>query len=164
VQYNPETRESVRSTLGARYSPGSYRVVNVAYRYQRDNSEIVDLSWQWPINDLWGDKGQALESGRGEGEGRYYAVGRLNFSMTEQRLVDTILGVEYDAGCWLGRVVLDRVATSVATTTDRLMFQLEFVGFTRLGFGSQMSLPQNISRYQNLRESVGPSSRFSNYD
>ena len=46
------------------------------------------------------------------------------------------------------------------------MFQLEFVGFTRLGWGAspQETLKRNISRYQNLRESVGPSSRFSNYD
>ena len=102
----------------------------------------------------------------GQAQGRYYSVGRLNFSVVEQRLVDTILGVEYDAGCWLGRLVLDRVQTSVSTATNRLMFQLEFVGFTRLGWGAspQETLKRSISRYQNPRESIGPSSRFSNYD
>lgn len=158
LQYNPRTEQSERSTVGARYSPGPYRVLNAAYRTQRNVSEQIDLSWQWPLNPFGGDARQ--------GEGRYYTVGRLNFSVVEQRLVDTIFGVEYDAGCWLGRVVLDRVQTSVSTSTDRLMFQLEFVGFTRLGWGAspQETLKRNISRYQNLRESLGPSSRFSNYD
>ena len=44
------------------------------------------------------------------------------------------------------------------------MFQLELVGLTRLGVSPLQSLTQNISRYQNLRESGGSSSRFSNYD
>jgi LPS-assembly protein len=91
-------------------------------------------------------------------------VGRLNYSLNEGRLVDTILGVEYDAGCWLARVVLERVQTSSSTATGRLMFQLEFVGFTRLGVSPLQSLTQNISRYQNLRDSSATTSRYSNYD
>jgi LPS-assembly protein len=164
VQYNSKTDQSERATVGARYNPGNYRVLNGAYRYQRDSSEQVDVSWQWPLNDLWGDKGKDLGVGRGQGVGRLYSVGRLNYSLNERRLVDTVLGVEYDAGCWLGRVVLERLQTSTTTATERLSFQLEFVGFTRLGFGSQKTLDQNISRYQNLRDSSGSSSRFSNYD
>ena len=74
------------------------------------------------------------------------------------------MGLEYDAGCWLGRVVLDRVQTSVNTSTSSVMFQLEFVGFTRLGLSPQKSLTTNISRYQNLRETGSTLSRFSNYD
>ena len=98
VQYNAKTDQSVRSTIGARYNPGNYRVFNAAYRFQRDVSEQLDVSWQWPLNNLWGDRGQELGAGRGQGEGRYYSVGRLNYSLNERRLVDTILGVEYDAG------------------------------------------------------------------
>ena len=166
LQYNGKTDQSVRSTIGARYNPGNYRVINAAYRFQRDVSEQIDTSWQWPLNNLWGDKGQELGAGRGQGEGRYYSVGRLNYSLNERRLVDTVLGVEYDAGCWLARVVLERVQTSTSTATTHLMFQLEFVGFTRVGLGGSplQTLTQTISRYQNLRDTGGTTSRFSNYD
>ena len=166
VQYNGKTDRSVRSTVGVRYNPGDYQVLNAAYRSQRDVSEQIDISWQWPLNNLWGDKGQELGAGKGQGEGRYYSVGRLNYSLNERRLVDTVLGVEYDAGCWLARVVLERVQTSSSTATGRVMFQLEFVGFTRLGLGGNpiQALTQNISRYQNLRDSGGTSSRFTNFD
>jgi LPS-assembly protein len=44
------------------------------------------------------------------------------------------------------------------------MFQLEFVGFTRLGLSPQKSLTTNISRYQNLRDTGGTVSRFNNFD
>ena len=166
TQYNPLTSQSVRSTVGARYNPGEYRVINAAYRFQRDVSEQVDVSWQWPVNDLWGEHGRDLGAGRGQGEGRYYALGRLNYSLDQSALVDTLLGVEYDAGCWLGRVVFSRTQTSTSTAVERWIFQLEFVGFTRIGTADpRATLTQNISRYQNLR-GVGSTStsRFSNYE
>jgi LPS-assembly protein len=164
VQFNPKTEQSVRATVGARYNPGNYRTVTAAYRYQRGISEQLDVGWQWPLNDLWGERGQDLGAGRGEGEGRWYSVGRLNYSLNERKLVDAILGFEYDAGCWLGRVVLERLQTSTSTATQRIMFQLEFVGFTRLGVNPLKSLKDNIPGYQYLREQTSSPSRFSNYD
>ena len=152
AQYNGRTDQSVRSVLGVRYNPSNYRVFNVAYRFQRDQSEQIDTSWQWPLNDLWGDRGDNLGAGQGQGEGRYYALGRLNYSLREGRLVDSVLGVEYDAGCWIGRVVVERVQTSAESANQRLMFQLEFVGFTRVGLSPEKTLTSNISHYQNLRD------------
>uniref|UniRef100_UPI0035ADC077 LPS-assembly protein LptD n=1 Tax=Hylemonella sp. TaxID=2066020 RepID=UPI0035ADC077 len=164
VQYNQKTGESERSTVSMRYNPSNYRVVNVAYRYQRNLSELVDIGWQWPLNDLWGDKGKDLGRGQGQGPGRWYSVGRLNYSMQDDKLVDSIIGFEYDAGCWLGRIVLERLQTGVVTSTRRIMFQLELVGFSRVGIDPLQSLQRNIPRYQVLRQQVTAPSRFSNYD
>ncbi len=44
------------------------------------------------------------------------------------------------------------------------MFQLEFVGFSRLGANPLQTLKQNIPRYQFLRETTTSAGRFSNYD
>ncbi len=164
VQFNPDSRRSIRSTIGGRYSPGNYRVVNAAYRLQRGSSEQLDVGWQWPINDLWGDRGEELGAGRGQGEGRWYSVARMNFSLRDGKLVDSIIGLEYDGGCWLGRVVLERLQTSTSSSNRRIMFQLELVGFSRLGVNPLQTLKQNIPRYQYLRETTTSPSRFSNYD
>ncbi len=166
VQFNPKTSQSIRTTLGARYSPSHYRTINAAYRLQRGTSEQVDVGWQWPLNDLWGDKGLDLGAGRGQGGGRWYSVGRLNYSLQDRKLVDTVVGLEYDGCCWIGRVVLERLQSTITSTNTRLLFQLEFVGFSRLTLGSNpvASLKQNIPRYQYLREQVSTPSRFSNYD
>jgi LPS-assembly protein len=164
VQYNPSTQNSTRATVGARYNPGNYRVLNVAYRFQRDFSELVDVGWQWPLNNLWGDKGQDLGEGRGQGPGRWYSVGRLNYSIRDAKLVDSIMGFEYDAGCWLGRIVIERLQTGLVSTNQRIMFQLEFVGFSRVGIDPLDTLRRNIPRYQQLRQQSFTPSRFSNYD
>ena len=164
VQFNPKTEQSVRSTIGARYSPSNYRVVTAAYRYQRDVSEQLDVGWQWPVNDLWGDRGKDLGAGQGQGEGRWYSVGRLNYSLNEGKLVDAVIGFEYDAGCWLGRIVVEQLQTSATTVNQRIMFQLEFVGFTRLGVNPLKTLKNNIPSYQFLREQTSAPSRFSNYE
>ncbi|MDD2544867.1 MAG: LPS-assembly protein LptD [Burkholderiaceae bacterium] len=166
VQYNPKTNTSMRSTVGARYTPGNYRTVSAAYRLQRGTSEQVDMGWQWPLNDLWGDKGQDLGPGRGQGGGRWYSVGRLNFSLQDRKLVDTVVGLEYDGCCWIGRVVLERLQSSVISANTRLLFQLEFVGFSRLSLGANPldTLKRNVPRYQYLREQVSTPSRFSQYD
>jgi len=166
VQYNPKTGRSIRSTVGARYSPGNYRTVSAAYRFQKDNSEQIDIGWQWPLNDLWGDKGKDLGPGRGQGGGRWYAVGRLNYSLQDRKLVDTVVGLEYDSCCWIGRVVLERLQSGVTTSNTRLLFQVEFVGFSRLSLGSSPldTFKQHVPRYQYLREQVTTPSRFSQYD
>jgi LPS-assembly protein len=164
LQFNPKTEQSTRATIGARYSPGDYRVVSAAYRFQRGASEQLDIGWQWPLNDLWGDKGQNLGAGQGQGEGRWYSVGRLNYSLVDRKLVDAVVGFEYDAGCWLGRVVLEQLQTNTGSANQRIMFQLEFVGFTRIGANPLKTLKDNIPRYQYLREQITSPSRFSQYD
>jgi LPS-assembly protein len=164
VQFNPKTHRSIRSTIGARYNPTPYRVVSAAYRLQRDLSEQLDIGWQWPINDLWGQPDERVGPGRGLGGGRWYSVGRMNYSMRERKLVDSVVGLEYDACCWLGRVVLERLQRAGATANTRILFQLEFVGFSRLGTNSLRTLKENIPRYQYLREEITTPSRFSNYD
>jgi LPS-assembly protein len=164
VQYNPKTGRSERTTLGARYNPGNYRVVSAAYRLQRGLSEQLDVGWQWPLNDLWGQADQALGAGLGLGEGRWYSVGRINFSLRDRRVVDAVVGLEYDGGCWLGRVVVERLQSSTSSSNKRILFQLEFVGLTKIGSNALQTLKQNIPRYQFLREQVTVPSRFSNYD
>jgi LPS-assembly protein len=168
VQFNQKTDLSTRGTAGVRYNPGNYRTVSAAYRFQRDISNQIDLGWQWPLNDLWGDKGHELGTGRGQGEGRWYSVGRLNYSLQDRKMVDAVVGLEYDAGCWLGRTVLSRLLTGAVSgvAATSISFQLEFVGFSRVGVnGSPLRMfKQNVPRYQYLREPQATPSPFSNYD
>jgi len=165
VQFNPKTRESTRTTLGARYMPSPFRVLNAAYRLQRGVSEQLDVGWQWPLADLTGTPAPSQGvPGRGLGAGRWYSVGRINYSMPERKIVDLVAGFEYDAGCWIGRLVLERLQVGTSSANQRILFQLEFSGFSRLGSNPLQSLKANIPRYQYLREEINPPSRFQQYD
>jgi LPS-assembly protein len=91
-------------------------------------------------------------------------VGRLNYNLQERKMVDAIVGLEYDAGCWLSRVVFERLQVASNQANQRIMFQLEFVGFTRVGSNPLRHLKENIPRYQYLRDQIAPPSRFGVYD
>lgn len=167
VQYNYDDKRSVRTALGATYSPGNYRRVSASYRLQRGSSEQIDVSWQWPLDDLWrrGQEDAFSIAGGGLGGGRIHTVGRLNYSLQDSRLINTLVGFEYDGCCYIARVGLERRQTGQTTSNKRILFQLEFVGFARVGSGALSSFVDNVSGYQTLRDgnTVAPS-RYSNYD
>jgi LPS-assembly protein len=167
LQYNPESGESTRSTLGLRYLPGPYRVLNAAYRVKQQTateaSRQLDLGWQWPLQGLFGQAPSGLP-GRGLGPQQWYSVGRLNYSLPERKVVDLLAGFEYDAGCWIGRIVLERLQSNLSSSNQRIMFQLEFSDFTRIGSSPLQSLRNHVPRYQLLREEVNPPSRFERYE
>ena len=171
LQFDAQTHKSTRSTLTTRFNPSPYRVFNTAYRFTRDQSEQIDVGWQWPLRDFAFAKdeasspyGPSLVPGQGLGADRWYSVGRMNFSLKDRKMVDTLLGFEYDAGCWLGRVVYERLQSTTSTSRSRILFQLEFVGLARIGSSPLKTLRDNIPRYQYLREDLAPTSRFTNYD
>lgn len=163
VQFNAKSKESVRTTIGGRYTPGPFRVLSAAYRIQKGVSEQLDLGWQWPLSGIWGRPPEPVP-GRALGPGQWYGVGRLNYSLPDRKFIDVVAGFEYDAGCWLGRVVLERLQTSATTSDRRILFQLEFSGFSKLGGSSLETLQNHVPKYQYLREEVVPGNRFQNYD
>jgi LPS-assembly protein len=137
VQWNPDNARIERSLAGVRWSPGPYRTVSASYRLARDLSEQVELGWQWPLfgTPRTGPReraGFAVSSGT-SCNGTLYTVGRVNYSTRDSRITDAIVGFEYDAGCWIGRIVGERLSTGRSESTSRLLVQLELVGLSRLG-------------------------------
>ena len=165
VQFNAKTSRSQRTTVTGRYHPRPFHVLSAAYRLQRAGgllppSEQVDLGWQWPLDAVgWGDRPSATLAPR-----RWYSVGRVNYSMPDSKVVDLIAGFEYDAGCWMGRLVLERLQRGAASVGQRVLFQLEFSGFTRIGSNPLQTLRDNVPRYMTLKEQVQVPSRFGRYE
>jgi LPS-assembly protein len=173
LEYNSQIHRVNRSVLGVRYSPGPWRTVGLTYRLARGSSEQVDLGWQWPIaghappitDDDSNNGGRpglldTASSARGTGccgdGGTYYAVGRVSYSVLNNRVTDSLFGFEYDAGCWIGRILAEKTSISSTETTTRLMFQLELVGLSKLGSNPLRALKENIPGYRLLREERAP--------
>ena len=176
TQYSADSSRPVRSVLSGRYSPGPFRTVGLTYRYARDLSEQVELGWQWPLR--WGGSaaaatpatpaalasagananayangfGAATSARSPSCAGNWYSVGRVNFSKKDGRLTDALIGFEYDAGCWIGRVVAEQLSTGRTEATTRLLVQLELVGLSRLGSNPLGVLKDNIPGYRMLRD------------
>ena len=79
---------------------------------------------------------------------------RCNFSTRDNRVTDSVLGLEYDSGCWIARLVAERLSTGRSEATTRLALQLELVGLSRLSVGSNplQVLKDNIPGYRLLRD------------
>ncbi|WP_285414714.1 LPS assembly protein LptD [Variovorax sp. efr-133-TYG-130] len=168
AQYNMDTGKSTRDALTLRYTPAQYHTLTAAFRYQADSTatandgtKTVDFNWQWPLSDLTG----GLMGGKSATDpGRWYAVGRLSYSLHDRALSDSLVGAEYNACCWVGRIVLERLVTGRTTPDTRLMFQIQFNGFGNIGSNPTSTLLQNIQGYQPLNQSTQQPSRFTNYD
>ena len=148
IQYDTDINRSQRSLLMARWKPGRYRVMNFGYRMTRDYSEQLDYSWQWPLGSPW--LGSELPAPNKNG-GRWYTVGRINYSLRDSKLIDGIIGFEYQSCCWVARVVAERLSTGRTEANTRLLFQLEFSGLSRVGVNPLQTLKDNISHYEMLR-------------
>jgi LPS-assembly protein len=60
--------------------------------------------------------------------------------------------------------VIERTQQSRVANSTRLLLQLEFIGFSRLGSNPLKVLKANVPRYQYLNEQSVTPSRFTNYD
>ena len=148
LQYSPDSARLRRSVLGATYTPAPFQTINLRYRLARGLSEQVEAGWQWPIF-------RGAPGGGSSCRGTVYGVGRLSYSLRDSRITDALAGVEYDAGCWIARVVAERVSTGQTEATTRLMLQLELVGLSRLGSNPLQVLKENIPGYRLLRDERG---------
>ncbi len=129
VQYNPRENRMERLNLGGRYQPEIGQVLNAGYRYTRNQLAQIDISGQWPVFGGW------------------HAVGRFNYSTKDRRMIESVAGLEYDGGCWVGRVVLQRLATQTQTSNTALFFQLELNGFAKVGSNPLDILRRNVPGY-----------------
>jgi LPS-assembly protein len=163
VRYSPSVDRVVRTILGMQYAPGPFRTLNLTYRYARNVSSQVEASWQWPIYQPGGTPQRRAWDGSANGcGGAWYTVGRVIYSTTDDRVTDSVVGLEYDAGCWIARVAVSRWSTGISEASTQVLLQLELVGLSRLGSNAISVLRDNIPGYQLLRDksSASPASAF----
>ena len=133
-QYNTDGSGIVRTNLLARYNPEPGKLLNIGYRYTQAFLEQINLSGQWPLSRGW------------------YGVGRYNYSIRENRPIESLAGLEYDAGCWQARTVLQRVETATAKANYGLFFQLELGGLASIGANPLNLLRRDIPGYLSSSE------------
>ena len=166
-QSSAQGHQNQRTTMSLRYTPADWHTVSLSYRYARDSSEQVDLGWQWPLSRNFTPPTQTMaqqaasasaslnfdgrRTGGTECKGTWYSVGRLSYSMRDEHMTDALVGFEYDAGCWIGRIVAQRSLTGSDAST-KFMFQLELVGLSRLGSSPLHRLKNDIPGYKLLRD------------
>ena len=132
-----------RFTSGVRYSPAPASVASLAYRYVNQNYTAgagtinsVDAAAQWPLG------------------GGFYGVGRYSYDIVGHKTVEALVGLEYNAGCWIIRAVAQQFQTATAQETTLFFVQLEFNGIARIGSNPLEVLRRSIPGYSLINQSV----------
>jgi LPS-assembly protein len=160
LRWSPNSNEFERAILGLQYAPAPFRTLNLTYRYAREVTSQYELSWQWPIYEPDGQR--PPPNANASCRSAWYTVGRLNYNNRDSRLTDSVVGIEYDAGCWIARLAVSRWSTGASEANTQVVLQLELVGLSRVGSNALSLLRDNIPGYRLLREgrSATPASAF----
>jgi LPS-assembly protein len=162
LEYSAVQSQIVRADVGIRWQPAVASVVDLSYRYQTATLHQIDLGLQWPLTRKW------------------YAVSNLNYSLLGRggtpsdpsftspgrTWVETVLGLEYKADCWVGRLVAQRYSTDGGITrTTTVFLQIDLNGLTSIGTKSPLDqLRRSIPGYQRVNPLPAPTGPFDNYE
>ena len=136
-QYNFTSSQTERFNAGIRYTPSPGRALNATWRYTRqgvdplnpDEIKQIDLSGQWPVSD------------------RLTLLGRWNYSIPDRKTLEAVAGIEYNADCWVLRLVGQRLQTTTQQTSNSIFLQLELNGLARVGTSPLDLLRRSIPGY-----------------
>lgn len=146
VEYNHRQTATERFSIGARYQPDYGRVMSASYRYvknpQTGKSTVDQIDWatQWPLKEV----NRHLKN--------WYGVARYNYSLRDQRLLEAIVGVEYNAGCWALRLVGQRLAAISGSANTAFFVQLELNDFASIGSSPMQLLRRGVPGYGKTNE------------
>jgi LPS-assembly protein len=138
LQYDFGTSQVDRLNLGTRYNPAPGKVLSLIYRYSRElvdqvggQSELKQtyLSAQWPFTDNW------------------TFVGAWNYSIPDRKTLEAVVGLEYNGGCWVLRLVGQQLTTTTETRTNSIFVQLELNGLARVGTSPLELLRRTVPGY-----------------
>ena len=79
-------------------------------------------------------------------------LGRWNYSLVDNKTLEAVAGVEYNAGCWTLRLVGQRLTTTSQTTTNSVYVQIELNGLARFGTNPLDLLRRSIPGYQKTND------------
>ena len=138
LQYNLDASDVERFNVGVRYTPAPGRALNATWRYTRaladatggfEQIKQIDLSGQWPVSDRW------------------TLIGRWNYSIADHKTLEAVAGIEYNADCWVLRIVGQRLTTTTQQATTSVFVQLELNGLARVGTSPLELLRRSVPGY-----------------
>ncbi|MBT8137232.1 MAG: LPS-assembly protein LptD [Gammaproteobacteria bacterium] len=130
-QWDPDSTQSSKAEVRVQFRPDEGRIVNLAYRFRREELEQSDLSFAWPVAKRWN------------------LVGRWNYSLQDSTTLERFAGVEYETCCWVARVVSRNFVNNRDGEKDTALFtQIHFKGLASVGGRADLLLEDGILGYR----------------
>jgi LPS-assembly protein len=158
AQYNDQISQIVQQSVTASYRPEVRKLLNVSYKRSVDinnkdsnnnpraTTDQYELSGQWPITRQW------------------YGVARYNYDLISNKVLNRVAGLEYDADCWVLKVVQRRYQNTSILATSEIYMQIDFKGFSGFGNNPIDLIRFNIPGYEPISPNPAPISPFESYE
>ena len=135
IQWNADRNQTVRGSFLLSYRPDDDRVINLGHRIVNTGSlaetEQLDLSIRWPINDAW------------------RVTARWNHSLDADVSLENLIGIEYDSCCYALRFAARRYIADDNEDHDTSVYlQLVLKGLAPLGQNYGRVLENAIPGYE----------------
>jgi LPS-assembly protein len=162
LEYSAVDSQIVRANVGVRWQPRAASVVDFSYRYQSAQIHQIDVAAQWPLTRKWYGVTNLNYSLLGRGG----VPGDLSYTSPGRAWVEQIVGVEYKAACWVGRLVAQRYSTDGGITRSTTVFlQIDLNGFSSFGTHSPLEqLRRSIPGYQRINPQAPAPGPFDDYE
>ena len=130
-QWNPEDDRMERLNARLRYSPVRRKVLNMAYRYKReDDLHQADVAMFWPLTRQW------------------RVLARYQYDLENELPLDVIGGVEYESCCWSVRLLQRAERNTIDEELNHSTYlTLELKGLASLGRDLEESVSRGILGY-----------------
>jgi LPS-assembly protein len=144
--YSESSHSLSQTDVGMRWEPEPKKLFNVQYIRDVPNAlQQISTSGQWPILNRW------------------YAVGRVDYSLPTHNIApalvgvtQALVGVEYKADCWVLRFGGQHTETATNVSSTSTFIQLELNGLGSLGQNAVEAIRLNVPGYQAVNQAPKP--------
>ena len=134
-EYNFSEDTTNKFTAAGRFTPEPGKVLNASYRQViNPSSGIYDVkqylvSAQWPLSSGWS------------------ALASYNYDLYKRQDIESMVGAEYDAGCWTAQMMFHRLQLATnEEATDTFFLMLEIGDLGSFGQGDKSGLFDIMNR------------------
>jgi LPS-assembly protein len=134
-EYNFSEDTTNKFTAAGRFTPEPGKVFNASYRQVLNpSSNVYDVkqylvSTQWPLSSGWS------------------ALASYNYDLYKRQDIESMIGAEYDAGCWTTQLMFHRLQLATKEeATDTFFIMLEIGDLGSFGQGDKASLFKTMDR------------------
>jgi LPS-assembly protein len=121
--WDSEANATRKNNQFLQYQPAKDRILNIGYRFEDTERELVDISTQWPITSKW------------------TVLARSQYSLRDKTNQDSYAGLRYDTCCWAFRSLYGRRVDQAGIQVTSFSFQLIFKGLAGFETGLTSDLP-----------------------
>lgn len=127
MQYDPETNHTEVGNVRLQHRPGPGRVVNLSYRFRRNEIRTEGLSFAWRLNPRW------------------QFLGGSAYDLENDHRLENFLGLHYDDCCWGVRLIVrerfDQLVNNDPNNPryeNAIYLEFELKGLSSLGSGKDI--------------------------